>query len=667
MKLKLSEAKTLKITKLCLGIGLLLVICLIPKPAQAQFTVTFETFGGSSVAPLNNVTSIETEPVTTKTGYYRFDGWYATPNFSGSKIVFPFTPTDDMTLFAKWNIPMFFAACAATNELAVLDNDLNLTGNFLVGYPSLEEYSLPAALGLHNNHILVIDVVMTGLFAYDFNTFPPVAVGHGDNLGSQPNEIIVDGNYGYVIVSGSDLIRVIDLTATSTSFGNQRTVTTIPARIGTGTERTNPNYGVVYNDKLYVSLTGLTGMTGGDKILEIAVRDIDPNIPSTTPQILATRELSFPASELQMDPEFSANYSSPAGISAANGKLYVTLGNLGVVSGIPAPVGAGYLAEINIATWTKQIHIMPQGCRNPKHVLATDTRIYVSCAGNYGQGDVQTEALVVLDAITKDIVNVTTFLPSLPNGTESGPVNPTNATPGRLAIAGNRVVIADEMTNRLFVTDLNGTILQGMANGIVICDFKYYTPTWASQAIMDVVSRFIPVDSIIGLQTETTEDVSLTLTSAVTPYYASNTNIIWEVTNAGTTDASIIGNVFNAETAGTAEITATIKNGLAIGQNYTQIFNITVVESDEPPVSIAEDILIDRIIIFPNPVKDELIIESGDLKINRMTIFDMSGRKIMTKNSNKENSINVSALQQGVYVLKIETDKGIVSKTFVKN
>jgi uncharacterized repeat protein (TIGR02543 family) len=56
--------------------------------------------------------------------------------------------------------------------------------------------------------------------------------------------------------------------------------------------------------------------------------------------------------------------------------------------------------------------------------------------------------------------------------------------------------------------------------------------------------------------------------------------------------------------------------------------------------------------IYPNPVKDELQIESGELRINRVEIVDVAG-KIIYQFSNLRNPINVSALSQGIYFLRI--------------
>jgi len=62
-------------------------------------------------------------------------------------------------------------------------------------------------------------------------------------------------------------------------------------------------------------------------------------------------------------------------------------------------------------------------------------------------------------------------------------------------------------------------------------------------------------------------------------------------------------------------------------------------------------------------VKDELFIES-ELTIKNVELCDITGKTLLTHTTN---TINVSNLPQGVYLLKIQTDKGIVTKRIIKN
>jgi len=73
----------------------------------------------------------------------------------------------------------------------------------------------------------------------------------------------------------------------------------------------------------------------------------------------------------------------------------------------------------------------------------------------------------------------------------------------------------------------------------------------------------------------------------------------------------------------------------------------------------------DGIQIYPNPVKDELRIESREFRIYKVEICDLSG-KTVCQFDNLRNEINVSTLPQGIYIVKLKTDKGTVTEKFIK-
>ena len=69
--------------------------------------------------------------------------------------------------------------------------------------------------------------------------------------------------------------------------------------------------------------------------------------------------------------------------------------------------------------------------------------------------------------------------------------------------------------------------------------------------------------------------------------------------------------------------------------------------------------------IYPNPVKDELRIKNDELRIKSVEILDLSGKTLLSQSSNLS-QINVATLASGIYFVKITTDKGIVTRKFVK-
>ncbi|MCL2434801.1 MAG: T9SS type A sorting domain-containing protein, partial [Lentimicrobiaceae bacterium] len=76
-----------------------------------------------------------------------------------------------------------------------------------------------------------------------------------------------------------------------------------------------------------------------------------------------------------------------------------------------------------------------------------------------------------------------------------------------------------------------------------------------------------------------------------------------------------------------------------------------------------------EITIYPNPTTGELIIVSGELRINNIEVFDVYGRKSSSHHpitSSSHQKINISHINSGIYFVKITTNSGEVVKKVVK-
>ncbi|WP_313377015.1 S8 family peptidase [Chishuiella sp.] len=69
-----------------------------------------------------------------------------------------------------------------------------------------------------------------------------------------------------------------------------------------------------------------------------------------------------------------------------------------------------------------------------------------------------------------------------------------------------------------------------------------------------------------------------------------------------------------------------------------------------------------NLIVYPTLAKDIVNIKT-DNTIEKVQLYDISGKLISTT---KSNSINVSSLSSGVYIINIKTDKEVVSKKIIK-
>ena len=70
--------------------------------------------------------------------------------------------------------------------------------------------------------------------------------------------------------------------------------------------------------------------------------------------------------------------------------------------------------------------------------------------------------------------------------------------------------------------------------------------------------------------------------------------------------------------------------------------------------------------LYPNPVQDEIIIDTEN-KIYTCEIFDILDKAILTYNNLSQNTIEISSILSGPYLLKIITSKGTQTNRFVKN
>ena len=192
------------------------------------------------------------------------------------------------------------------------------------------------------------------------------------------------------------------------------------------------------------------------------------------------------------------------------------------------------------------------------------------------------------------------------------------------------------------IATVRATIINGLAVG---SNFK-------KEFDINVTADYVPVTNITNLPSEATVGSPLTLTGTVVPDNATNQTITWSLIDAGTTEATITGDIFNATAVGDAIVMATIVNGLATG-DYTQEFKIKA-----SGIGVTEFTQKFDYIVFPNPTTGELRVESGKLKVESIEIYDIYGRKQEAESRRQQAEgevvINISNLAAGIYFLKID-------------
>lgn len=78
-----------------------------------------------------------------------------------------------------------------------------------------------------------------------------------------------------------------------------------------------------------------------------------------------------------------------------------------------------------------------------------------------------------------------------------------------------------------------------------------------------------------------------------------------------------------------------------------------------------QDQLLSELTVFPNPTKDVLTINlPSGLTVDAISLIDITGKN--TKISVNNNTLDMSSLANGVYLLKIETPSGITTRKVIK-
>jgi hypothetical protein len=76
------------------------------------------------------------------------------------------------------------------------------------------------------------------------------------------------------------------------------------------------------------------------------------------------------------------------------------------------------------------------------------------------------------------------------------------------------------------------------------------------------------------------------------------------------------------------------------------------------------DYRLSELSVFPNPTSGVVTIEWDGNLIGRLTVSDLKGSILIEEFSN--NSVDLSALENGVYLISVETDKGVLTTKVVK-
>ena len=107
-------------------------------------------------------------------------------------------------------------------------------------------------------------------------------------------------------------------------------------------------------------------------------------------------------------------------------------------------------------------------------------------------------------------------------------------------------------------------------------------------------------------------------------------------------------------------------NTASITVHHSAIYPSTIsLPGNNPSLSMNENADLLEFSVYPNPAKDVLHIET-DQVVNGINIYDLSGKEVEV-GTFKNSAVNISALQSGMYFIRIQTATGSGVKMFKKD
>lgn len=189
-------------------------------------------------------------------------------------------------------------------------------------------------------------------------------------------------------------------------------------------------------------------------------------------------------------------------------------------------------------------------------------------------------------------------------------------------------------------------------------------------------------DNVVGVQTQVRSGSLLVPANALTsggnpnafsfdinftnPWTYTGGNLLIEIRHTGFSGTSRSVEAVTTSTSGYATLFSACWQG-----NYTGTVNVTQgnfctvnLKGNDNLASVGFDAA--QYAVFPNPTADQLHIE-GHYAINKISLFNLLGELILEKSSDTSSqTIDLSSLHNGSYLLRIESELGVSHQKIIK-
>ena len=148
------------------------------------------------------------------------------------------------------------------------------------------------------------------------------------------------------------------------------------------------------------------------------------------------------------------------------------------------------------------------------------------------------------------------------------------------------------------------------------------------------------------------------------------TGFQWKATNGGSytpVAGTVTGSSFSADLTGLTANTAYTFRAF-ITYNGTTVYGDEMSFTTEADSTGIESRLANSVTLYPNPANEYVEIRvDGDVNVTAMEVYDVYGKLVCVPDATSaQTRINVSGLSAGTYFVRVTTEEGVATKTFVK-
>lgn len=121
-----------------------------------------------------------------------------------------------------------------------------------------------------------------------------------------------------------------------------------------------------------------------------------------------------------------------------------------------------------------------------------------------------------------------------------------------------------------------------------------------------------------------------------------------------------------SKTASSGIITLTLPAGNHTLGRDSGTTTVYYIKTSYPTLGLVDNVQTSKLAVYPNPVSNQLFISSQDQKVKDVMIYNLSGTVVKNISNLAEETVDVSDLATGNYVIKVTTDQGIAARKIVK-